>query len=137
MIEGWQEDDYLILFGEDESRRASTRYRIETLLPGFEVIGLRSWDDFIVRDAEGSTFTVPTVPCQRSELAPFRRPDDGTPLVHDERIAGKIKWYVTPVVFGGDPGVGENLIWVTHDQHPQLVGWWNEQYRRRRAGDGG
>jgi hypothetical protein len=137
MIEGWQEDEYLILFDDEESRVASIRYQIEGLLPGFQIIGFRGWDDFIVRDPEGATFTVPTVPCHDSELAPFCGPDDTSQLTKDERVAGKIKWYVTPVVFGGDPGLGDNLVWVSHEQRSQLVGFWNDQYRRLQPGDGG
>ena len=137
MIEGWQEEDYLILFNEEEAWFASTRYQIEGLLPGFQVLGLRGWDEFIVRGPEGSTYAVPTVPCISSELVPFRLPDESTQLVEDNRFTGKIKWYVTPIVFGGDPGGGDNQIWVSHDQHQQLVSWWNEQYRRVRVRDRG
>jgi hypothetical protein len=50
-------------------------------------------------------------------------------LERDDRFAGKIKWYVTPLVFGGDPKIGDNLVWVSHEEHAQLVRWWNEQYR--------
>jgi hypothetical protein len=50
-------------------------------------------------------------------------------LIPDERFTDRIKWYTTPIVFGGDPNLGENVTWVTHDQHVKLVGWWNKQYR--------
>ena len=38
---------------------------------------------------------------------------------------GKIKWYVKALVFGGDPQSALNVIWVTHDQHAELVKYWN------------
>jgi hypothetical protein len=48
MLEGWHDDDYLILFDESEVAAASDRCEVLRLLPGFKVLGLRSWDDFIV-----------------------------------------------------------------------------------------
>jgi hypothetical protein len=51
----------------------------------------------------------------------------------DSRFTGRIKWYIKPVVFGGDPNPGENVTWVTHEQHAELVAWWNRKYRE--AGD--
>jgi hypothetical protein len=42
----------------------------------------------------------------------------------------KEEWYVQPVVFAGDPSVGENLTWVNHEDHAQAVKWWNDQYRQ-------
>lgn len=50
-------------------------------------------------------------------------------LQADARFTGKIKWYVQPIVFGGDPQMGNNVIWVGHEEHAKLVKWWNEQYR--------
>ena len=129
MDEGWYEDEYLILFAEDEIPLASERYGVSSALPGFQVVGLRGWDDLIVRDSGGETFTVPAVPLDAKHLEPFSVPAAPVPLAKDSDKAGKIKWYVKPIAFGGDPSVGQNLMWVTHDQHAQLVRWWNDQYR--------
>jgi hypothetical protein len=129
MREGWNSEDYLILFDEDEIRAASEKYSISTLLPGHEVVGLCGWDDFIVRDREGRISTVPTVPVDTKHLASFQLPESSGKLRTDERFLGKIKWYVKPIVFGGDPSHGENLIWVNHEQHAQLVRYWNNAYR--------
>jgi hypothetical protein len=38
-------------------------------------------------------------------------------LERDDRFAGKIKWYVKSVIFGGDPQIGDNLMWVSHEEH--------------------
>jgi len=62
MIEGWGEDDYLILFEEGEIEVVSTRYDIAKVLPGYRVLGLKGWDDFIVSDKAGNVFTIPTLP---------------------------------------------------------------------------
>jgi hypothetical protein len=50
MIEGWFGDDYLISFNEAEIASASDRYSISRFIPGYQVIGLRGWDDLIVKD---------------------------------------------------------------------------------------
>ena len=129
MHEGWSAEDYLILFSEVEGAVAADRYGISTALPGYRLHGLVGWDDFIVCNATGGTYRVPTVPLDRQFMRPFALPSDLTGLKADARLAGRIKWYVQPVVFGGDPNVGDNLTWVTHDQHAQLVVWWNRQYQ--------
>ena len=129
MREGWRGDDHLILFDETEVSAASHRYSISDFLPGFGLVGLRGWGDFIVRDSAGSTFCVPTVPLDPQYLSPFSLPDGAVALQPDVRFESKIKWYVKPIVFGGDPSAGDNCVWVSHEQHAQLVRWWNDQYR--------
>ena len=128
MNEGWLDEDYLILFSESEIPGISGKYAISQFLQGFQILGLLGWDDFIVRDSRGATFTIPTVPLDLEYLSPFALAKKESTLVPDERFAGKIKWYVNPVVFGGDPNVGDNLIWVGHEQHVQLVQSWNTKY---------
>jgi hypothetical protein len=93
------------------------------------LLGIAGWDDFIVRDSPSRTYRVPTVPLDPDLLTPFDLPDDPVTVQPDARFTGKIKWYVKPIVFGGDPNIGDNLIWVTHEQHAQLVVWWNQQHR--------
>ena len=128
MQEGWHGDDYLILFNEPEMAQASERYGIAEVFPGHVIVGLRGWDDFIVRDERGHTFSVPTVPLDADHLSPFSLPKEFQ-LNADPRFSGKIRWYVKPLVFGGDPHPGENVIWIGQEQHAQLVRWWNAQYR--------
>lgn len=137
MIEGWHGEDYLILFASEEVPAATERYGIRQRLPDHEVLGLRSWDDLIVRSANGNTYCVPAVPIDPKYASPFKLPDSGLPLDPDTRFTGKIKWHTKPLVFGGDPGAGDNLTWVGHEQHGQLVNWWNGQYEALRAKSGG
>ncbi|HEU4886048.1 MAG TPA: hypothetical protein VFT45_27670 [Longimicrobium sp.] len=127
MREGWLGDDYIILFSEEEATAASRRYGIGEALPGCTIIGLWGWDDFLVRDPAGRTFTVPTVPMSAGYQREIALPP-AAPLLADDRFTGRIKWYVTPIIFGGDPEPGENLIWVSHDDHAALVTWWNARY---------
>ena len=129
MIEGWHGSDHLILFDEAEIASASDRYAVSQFLPGYKVIGLRGWDDFILQDYSGATFCAPTVPAVADHVSAYTLPARGTTLSPDDRFQGKIKWYVKPVVFGGDPQSQENIIWVSHDQHAQLVIYWNGLYR--------
>jgi hypothetical protein len=127
MIEGWAQDQHFIVFTDEEAASATTRYGLRDALPGFAVAGLLGWDDFIVRDSSGNLFTVPTVPAIGKYLAPFHG-ELPNQLEADDRT-GTIKWYVKPIVFGGNPEPGENMIWVTHDEHAELVRWWNSQYQ--------
>jgi hypothetical protein len=134
MREGWCGEDYLVLFDGPELAQASLSYDIARLLPGYEVLGLCGWDDLIVRDAAGAVFTVPTVPLAPNYLEPFEAAKCNTHLAHDSRFTGRIKWYLEPIVFGGDANLGQNVIWVDHDQHSQHVRWWNDKYRELACG---
>jgi len=129
MHEGWHNDQHLILFEGDEVTNASNRYDIDRWLAGFTVIGLLGWDDFIVRDRAGGIFTVPTLPTIPEYLEAFELPPEPIALQPDTDHQGRVKWYIKPVALGGDPGLGENLTWVAHNDHAPLVRWWNAKYR--------
>ena len=59
MIEGWYNDDYLVLFEEqEEAVRMTGIYGVRENLPGYTVVGLRGWDDFIVMDGKQQFFTI-------------------------------------------------------------------------------
>lgn len=127
MDEGWLGDDYLIIFEKSEALAATERYQLKDIFPGYTVVGLRGWDDLIVSDPCGVTYTVPTVPISTEYLSPF--PIPGNPhLKPDDRLAGKIKWHIKPLIFGGDANAKENLAWVDREQHATLVAWWNKKY---------
>ncbi len=131
MNEGWLQEDYFILFTSEESAAATKGYEIQEYLPGAAVIGLKGWDDFIVEMPDGKRYTVPTVPLLRQYMSELKGDSYRTKrLAPDAEKAGKIKWYVTPIVFGGDTGIGKNMIWVDSVTHQQLVKWWNAEYFR-------
>jgi hypothetical protein len=96
-------------------------------LPGYEVVGLKGWDDLIVRDAGFRTYSIPAVPLDLRYLEPFALPEHGTVLENDHRFTGKIKWHVHPLAFGGAVA-DENTTWVDHPTHGELVGYWNKLY---------
>ena len=112
-----------------KARRLPNAMLFRKRFRGNLLLGIAGWDDFIVRDSSSRTYRVPTVPLDPNRLTPFDLPDEPATLQPDARFIGKIKWYVKPIVFGGDPNIGDNLIWINHEQHAQLVVWWNQQYR--------
>jgi len=128
MKEGWLDDDYIILF-EEKSDSLQEAYALMDFLPGYHLIGLLGWDDFIVENDRGVLFTVPTVPLLKQHLRQLDMDLFHAELVADEGKTGQIKWYIKPVCFSGDPNVGPNVQWVTLEHHTQLVKWWNQKYR--------
>ena len=132
MNEGWNGDEYLVLLSDAERIAAMGKYQFDKYLPGYSLVGLRGWDDLIVMDSNGTVLSLPTVPLVISNAQPFSIPQPAT-LQPDPRFTGKIKWYVTPLVFGGSAQDKANLAWVSHDQHAELVAWWNAKYRELRA----
>jgi hypothetical protein len=129
MREGWQGEDYLILFKGSEISEFTLQYDLATYLPGYEVVGLTGWDDFLLRNGQRILFTIPTVPIDPRYLAPTARAIDGQELAPDEGFRGKVKWHKNPLVFGGSPTAQDNVCWIPLDQHPQLVKFWNKTYR--------
>jgi hypothetical protein len=120
--EGWLNDDYLILFEDrNEALQATRDYAIAERIPGYYVAGLRSWDYFILCDASSRYFTVPTVPATTDEVKPYALPSGSVVLDSDSRYCGKIKWYITPIIFGGSPSDPENLTWINLGQHTEAV----------------
>ncbi len=132
MNEGWNHHEYLVLFSQAECSGAMEKYKFAQYMPGYTLVGLRGWDEFIVANAAGSTYSLPTVPLEAKGVEPFDL-TDSLVLEPDARFAGKIKWYLKPLIFGGDPEDKSNLTWVTHDQHAELVAWWNNQYKTLKA----
>lgn len=130
MIQGWHNKGYLILFDErDEASAMHDLYAIASVLPDFTLVGLMGWDDFILRDASGQLFTAPTVPLLRGHLRPLTSRVDPAKVRPDARFTDRIKWYVQPILFGGDPDSQQNMTWLSLDQHSEAVKWWNNKYR--------
>ena len=129
MREGWYNDDYWSLCeGQKEAEQLTALYGLAEYLPGYVIIGLKGWDDFILVDRQSQYFSVPTVPLVQASLAPFRFPAETLRLESDGRFAKKIKWYVKPIRFGGDPSANENVAWLSPHEHAAAVKWWNKFY---------
>lgn len=125
MIEGWQGDDYLMLFDESESDEFAARYGLVAFFPGYRLVGLRGWDDLILIAPNGDLLTVPTVPMSHEFLEPLALSIDPGAIEPDERFRGKVKWYTKPIFLGGSPVDRANMEWVTIERHAELVKWWN------------
>jgi hypothetical protein len=129
MKEGWFNDDYWILCeDQSEAERITRQYGISQYLPGHFIVGLKGWDDFILCDNTEHYFMIPTVPLDVCQLSDFQLPSDTLRLESSPDLAGKIKWYIKPLVFGGDPESEGNMTWVDMESHQKLVRWWNQKY---------
>jgi len=133
MTEGWQDDEYLILFDENEIKTMTEQYGLKHFINGFQIFGLCGWDDFILQDVAGKLFTMPTVPVAPERLKPFRHVIKHGKIKPDSRFSGTVKWYVQPLIFGGDPQAKENVTWINLQQHAEVVQWWNKKYREARG----
>ena len=124
MREGWFGERYLIIFDEEESIKATSEYNLNMLPPGYRIEGLLSWDDFILSH-KGRFYTCPTVPLAEEHIKPLPLKKLPKNLKRDPRYEGQIKWYVKPLAFGGDPELEENVYWISHGEHRDLVKLWN------------
>jgi len=127
--EGWFKDDYWSLCEDrKESENLTATYGLPDYLPGYFIEGLKSWDDFVLSDIEGRYFLIPTVPFDRANLEQFKFPAETLRLQSDEPFTGKVRWFIKPIRFGGDPSAKENTAWLSQDEHVQVVKWWNKFY---------
>jgi len=105
-------------------------------LPGYFIVALKGWDDFVLCDRKGQYFLVSTVPLERGTLAPFQFSAASARLEFDERFRGKIKWYVKPIRFAGEmafhagarpyqmlPLLIPVLVVAAQVFYPTLLGW--------------
>jgi hypothetical protein len=129
MKEGRNNDHYLILFEPGEVDQITEAYGLERYIPKHNILGLLDWDDFILENQARERFTVPAVPLDPGYLKRLEVPLSPEKLTADTRFTGKIKWYIKPLIFGGDAKAQENMTWITHPDHQAAVKWWNEKYQ--------
>ena len=134
MTEGWFNENYWMLCDDEkEAEQVTALYGISDYLPDYLIVGLKGWDDFILCNHVSQYFTIPTVPLDAKFLEPFEFPNAPMRLETDKKLAGKIKWYVTPIIFGGDPESEANMAWLSPEKHAEFVRWWNDLYRQENA----
>nr|CAP48051.1 putative integron gene cassette protein [uncultured bacterium] len=109
MNEGWYNNEYLAIFSQAESSIAAEKYKLDLYLPGYTLIGLRDWDDFIVVSPAGVMCSLPTVPTDVARAESFTL-SASVALEPDARFTGKIEWYVKPLIFGGEPNDKEKCL---------------------------
>jgi len=83
LIEGWDGDDYLILFDEAESKQLTEGNGVKKYLPELTVVGILGWDDFILRDNAGELFRVPTVPLLQKYIDKLGQIPDAARLIRE------------------------------------------------------
>ena len=133
MTEGWHDKDYVQLFDEADVYRLTQAYRFPPSMIDYRVIGLIGWDDFILKKYDGSVAQIPTVPLDFEYLRPLPLSIENAKILPDSRFVGKIKWYIQPLVFGGDATSEKNMAWLSLDQHIQAVTFWNRKYLEIRS----
>jgi len=88
MKDGWHNDEYFALYeNRAEAEAATERYRLANYLPGYLIVGLKFWDDFILCDSEDKYYTVPTVPLVREELRASSFPTESLKLRADTKLS--------------------------------------------------
>jgi hypothetical protein len=122
MKEGLHNDDYVVLFEGGEIEQKEHGYGLDRLLPGHRLLGLVGWDDFLVMEhASQNLYRVPAIPIPSQHRKEWPHSVDSTALKPDGRLQGSVEWYVKPIVFGGDRNPGENMTWISHEDHIQAV----------------
>jgi hypothetical protein len=53
MKEGWSNDSYFIVFDNYEVEQISEAYGIGDYIPGYRIVALKGWDDFVVEKVDG------------------------------------------------------------------------------------
>jgi hypothetical protein len=128
MKEGWINNEYHIIFDETEMEKITEDYGIKECLPGYQILELLGWDDFIISDGK-QKFRIPTIPLTLEYIENYENNYDTEHIETDERLRGKIKWYIKPLIFSGNPNDDSNISWVNISQHQELVKFWNRQYQ--------
>lgn len=75
---------------------------------------------------------MPTVPINLDEVEEYFFPTTAN-VEADNRFSNKITWYVKPLIFGGDVDDPSNLNWISHQQHIEMVVWWNQLYQTEKS----
>jgi len=75
------------------------------------------------------------VPLTNDRLDHYEFPIENLRLEVDPAVAGRVKWYVTPLIMGGSPTDEKNMTWLSYGEHMQLVRWWNAKYQELKEKD--
>lgn len=97
MIQGWLQDIHISLFPQDSCEQIAGSYGLSEALPGYSLIGLLGWDDFLLKSDSG-LYTCPTVPIDPKYLQTIDIKIDTGDLRPDPELNDRIKWYITPLI---------------------------------------
>jgi hypothetical protein len=127
MKEGWNSDKYWILFNKEEIPIITRRYNIEKFIKGYKIIGLMNWEDFILEDKNGKHYLMPTIPIDLKHIKAIEY-SEITEFKEARKYKGKIKWYIKPIIFLGNPDDKKNISWINLEEHVKMVKLWNDKY---------
>ena len=135
--EGWLGDEYVRLYAESARRHIASLYAFYEFLPGYELWG--SWGlDALCFAPDAKLYRIPWIPLSeshRQEAYPsVAALQASLPSLHEATPAydhfGKEVHFTKPVVFGGSPDGGANIVMVDQATHAQLCLYWNRVYAR-------
>jgi hypothetical protein len=127
MTYGWYNDIHYNLFSPDEVDIYLKKNALQKYFSSYQLVGLVGWDDFLLKQ-NNSYYTIPTVPIDFKYLSEFDFNLNIDELKNDKNITDKIKWYIKPLIFGGDPKLGENIQFIDLGTHAELIAFWNKTY---------
>lgn len=127
MKSGWHQNIHYNIFTEEEALCFYTKYNIDNYIPEYRLIGLIGWDDFII-SKNNEFYKIPTVPIDLKYCEKLPILDLSIKLTEDSRIKNLIKWYIKPIVFGGNPEAQDNVEFIDIEKHCQYVNFWNKKY---------
>jgi hypothetical protein len=130
MTEGWIDNTYYIFFDSIEETAVTLAYHLGEYLPGFFLTGIKGWDELILRDSSGKHFLIPSLPLDKRFLEQYDFKIDPKKIITDDKLTGKIRWYIKPLIFGGDAVSEANILWVNLAKHQELVIFWNDLFRK-------
>ena len=137
MIEGWHDkDDYVILYEEQLEAPADggSLWDCGALSPGFHTSGIKLAGTTSYYETLPGNYAAPrSCWSVREYLQPLGFQLDPSRIQSDARFTNRIKWYITPLVLGGDPSSEKNMTWLSLEQHVEAVKWWNETYRKMKG----
>lgn len=127
-LEGWLSKNYYILFSDSEKELYKEKHHLGKYLPEYEFFGLFNWDNFIVNVPNKYYAIVPIIPLLPKYVTKFSYKNRSILLTQDPSLKGKMRWYKTPLVYGGDPKDEGNIAWIGIEEHAKLIETWNKKY---------
>ncbi len=145
--EGFAGETYIVLWRAEELADFNREYEVDQYAPGILLIGSNGGGEafgFDTHDAAMPVVRVPFVGMDRQlaiavgdsfssslgELAKVKVSDSKKAAeLPGEKYRGMELFEVKPVILSGDPVDPQNKIWVTRQQHFELVRFWNRLIR--------
>lgn len=137
--EGFLGEEYIILWRAEELAQLNKAYEAERYAPAILLFGSSGGGEAYGFDTHAEPACVvrlPFIGMERRHLGPVTRDftdlfsrgaalsmrEQHRPLQREMELVE-----IKPIIFGGDPVDPENKMWVTREQHIELVRYWNRQ----------